>query len=245
MISLDLIVKSFTSGLNNRKTAIHNLSFTVTEKMVLGFLGPNGAGKSTTIKMIMDFIRPDKGEIRIFGQSHRQPEVRKKIGFLPEHPYYYDNLSARELLSFLGKTACMPHRLIRNRSDELLERLQLTDAADKLLRSYSKGMQQRAGFAAALLHDPDLLILDEPLSGLDPIGRHMIINLLMELKQAGKTIFFSSHILNDIERLCDSIAVLNHGKLLFYDSLSVCTRGGTATLEEAFVSMIKNDNQCL
>jgi len=241
MLSLDLVTKSFPSGLTRRKVAVHTLSFTVPEKTVFGFLGPNGAGKSTTIKMVMDFIRPDTGKIHICGQSHREPLARKRLGFLPEHPYYYDNLTARELLNFLGKAADMPTSLIRSRGDALLERLQLADAADKLLRTYSKGMQQRAGFAAALLHDPDLLILDEPLSGLDPIGRHMIINLLMELKQAGKTIFFSSHILNDIERLCDSVAILNHGRLLFCDSLATCT-GGTSTLEEAFVTMITNDD---
>lgn len=241
MLSIDSLNKSFPTGLKIRKPAVHELSFTVPEKTVLGFLGPNGAGKSTTIKMIMDFIRPDSGDIHIFGQNHRAPVARKRVGFLPEHPYYYDNLSARELLSFLGKAAGMSSGLIRSRGDALLERLQLAGAADTLLRAYSKGMQQRAGFAAALLHDPDLLILDEPLSGLDPIGRHMIITLLMELKQAGKTIFFSSHILNDIERLCDSVAILNRGKLLFCDSLSACT-GGTSSLEEAFVTMITNDN---
>lgn len=241
MLSIDSLTKSFATGIKTRTTAVHGLSFTVPEKTVLGFLGPNGAGKSTTIKMIMDFIRPDSGDIRIFGQNHREPMARKRVGFLPEHPYYYDNLSARELLGFLGKAAGMSASLIRSRGDALLDRLQLTSAADTLLRAYSKGMQQRAGFAAALLHDPDLLILDEPLSGLDPIGRHMIITLLMELKQAGKTIFFSSHILNDIERLCDSVAILNSGKLLFCDSLPACT-GGTSSLEEAFVTMITNDN---
>ncbi|MFZ5776521.1 MAG: ABC transporter ATP-binding protein [Thermodesulfobacteriota bacterium] len=242
MLSLQAISKTFASGLSSRKAAIHDLSFTVPEKTVLGFLGPNGAGKSTTIKMVMDFIRPDKGDIRIFGQSHRESVSRKRVGFLPEHPYYYDNLTARELLDFLGKAAGIPASLIRSRGDALLDRLQLVDAADKLLRSYSKGMQQRAGFAAALLHDPDLLILDEPLSGLDPIGRHMIITLLMELKQQGKTIFFSSHILNDIERLCDSVAILNQGRLLFHDSLAVCTGNGATTLESAFVSMITQDD---
>lgn len=241
MLTLESITKSFTIGLKNRKNVLRDLSFTVPEKTVFGFLGPNGAGKSTTIKMIMDFIRPDFGQIHIFGQSQHKPSARKRVGFLPEHPYYYDNLSARELLAFLGKAAGMPSSLIRTRGNELLDRLRLTDAADKLLRTYSKGMQQRAGFAAALLHNPDLLILDEPLSGLDPIGRHMIISLLMELKQAGKTIFFSSHILNDIERLCDSVAILNRGRLIFCDSLANCT-GGTSSLEEAFVAMITKDN---
>lgn len=244
MLSLDSVNKSFLAGINKRITTIHNLSFSVPEKTVLGFLGPNGAGKSTTIKMVMDFIRPDSGSIKILGQSHKKPTARKRVGFLPEHPYYYDNLSARELLDFLGKVAGMSPRAIRDRGGDLLERLQLTEAADKLLRTYSKGMQQRAGFAAALLHDPDLLILDEPLSGLDPIGRHMIITLLEELKRAGKTIFFSSHILNDIERLCDTVAILNNGRLLFCDSLIACTNGGVATLEEAFVSIINNDNRC-
>ncbi len=242
MLSLEAVSKLFKSAPLKKKIAVSDLSLHVPAKTVLGFLGPNGAGKSTTIKMVMDFIRPDSGVITLLGQTNRHTLSRKKVGFLPEHPYFYDHLTAWELLLFLGKTAGMDTRHIRERGGMLLERLLLSDAANKRLRTYSKGMQQRAGFAAALLHDPDLLILDEPLSGLDPMGRHMIITLLMELKQEGKTIFFSSHILNDIERLCDSVAILNQGRLLFHDSLAACTGNGATTLENAFVSMITKDN---
>ncbi len=240
MLSLNKVSKTFHTGLLSRKEIIRDVNFSVEAQSVVGFLGPNGAGKSTIIKMIMDFIRPSSGEITINGCSNRESATRAHIGFLPEHPYFYDNLSARELLSFLGKTAGMPTKRIRQRSDQLLERLNLTEAANKLLRTYSKGMLQRAGFAAALIHDPDFLILDEPLSGLDPIGRHVIINLLLEQKAAQKTIFFSSHILNDIERLCDKTAILNQGRLLFNGDLESCI-GTQGSLEKAFVAIINQD----
>jgi ABC-2 type transport system ATP-binding protein len=242
MLVLKSISKAFTVA-QKKKAIIDQLNLTVPSGTVLGVLGPNGAGKSTTIKMIMDFIRPDSGEVLICGKSHRDPQSRKKVGFLPEHPYYYDNLTSWELLTFIGKTSGMSRDTIRQRGNILLEKLQLIHAANDLLRTYSKGMQQRVGFAACLLHEPDLLILDEPLSGLDPIGRHLIISLLEELKNEQKTIFFSSHILNDIERICDSVAILNHGRLLFCDKLSQCTQNGTITLEDFFISMIQSDTK--
>jgi ABC-2 type transport system ATP-binding protein len=214
MIQFENISKSFKEGLKGKAVqALQNLSLTIQAGEVFGFLGPNGAGKSTTIKILLNLIFPDSGQARILGHSVHDKDVRKTIGFLPENPYFYDYLTAEELLWFGGRASGLDRQQIKRSTDELLERVDLIQARKRPLRTYSKGMVQRAGLALALVHDPQVVILDEPMSGLDPVGRKMVGDLLLDLKQRGKTVFFSSHILNDVERFCDRAAIVVEGRL--------------------------------
>ena len=214
IIEMDSLGKIYKTEFSRKKVyALTDLSLDVNEGEVFGFLGPNGAGKSTTIKMLIDLIRPTSGQLKIAGKEASDMKVKRLIGYLPENPYFYDHLSAKELLKFGGRSCNMDSALIKSRSDSLLEQLELTEAMKRPLRSYSKGMVQRAGLALALIHDPQILILDEPMSGLDPTGRRKVFDLILRLKDDGKTIFFSSHILHDIERLCDRAAILVNGRL--------------------------------
>jgi len=215
LIEMDSLTKMFKKEFSRKKViALNALTLQVKEGEVFGFLGPNGAGKSTTIKLLLNLIRPTCGHLSIDGKSAADKNVRRMIGYLPENPYFYDHLSARELLWFGGKSCNLNDATIKQRSNKLLEELDLGDAMNRPLRSYSKGMVQRAGLALALIHDPKILILDEPMSGLDPMGRKKVFDLILELKKAGKTVFFSSHILHDIERLCDRAAILINGSLV-------------------------------
>ncbi len=214
IIEMDSLSKVYKTEFSRKKVyALTDLSLGVNEGEVFGFLGPNGAGKSTTIKMLIYLIRPTSGQLKIAGKEASDMKVKRLIGYLPENPYFYDHLSAKELLKFGGRSCNMDSASIKSRSDSLLEQLELTEAMKRPLRSYSKGMVQRAGLALALIHDPQILILDEPMSGLDPTGRRKVFDLILKLKKEGKTIFFSSHILHDIERLCDRAAILVNGKL--------------------------------
>ena len=206
--------KTFRTPFRRRKVeAVKSVSFTVAEGDVFGFLGPNGAGKTTTIKALAGLIRPSAGAVRVLGGSPFDIAVKARVGFLPEQPYFYDYLKASELLDVFGRIFGIPAVERRRRIAELLELVGLSHAADRTLRKYSKGMQQRVGIAQALLNDPALVILDEPMSGLDPIGRKEVADIIVSLKSRGKTVFFSSHILTDIERLCDRVAILDHGVL--------------------------------
>lgn len=180
---------------------------------IYGFLGPNGAGKTTTIKCILRIIFPDSGEIRIFDMPHDTAQARRKVGFLPEQPYFYDYLTARELLLFTGKLFSLPKKQIKEKTEELLKLVGLAGKEDLKLRKYSKGMIQRVGLAQSLIGDPDLLILDEPFSGLDPIGRKELRDIILSLKEAGKTIFFSSHILQDMEMIVDKVGIIMDGRI--------------------------------
>ncbi|SHI69258.1 ABC-2 type transport system ATP-binding protein [Malonomonas rubra DSM 5091] len=209
------VAKTYNPGLFKKNVrAVNGLSFKVNGGEVFGLIGPNGAGKSTTIRMVMGLVRPDVGRILFRGKELSGTSFRREIGYLPENPYLYDHLTLEELLFFAGRTSGMEKKEIRLRAEELVERLCLTDVHARPLRTFSKGMLQRAGICFALLHDPSTLILDEPMSGLDPVGRKMVFDLVMELKRQGKTIFFCSHILNDVERLCDRIGLLNKGCLV-------------------------------
>ena len=201
------------------------------------FLGPNGAGKSTTIKLLLNLIRPTSGSLSIMGRNSSEKSVRKLIGYLPENPFFYDHLSAKELLWFGGKSCGMDNRTIKERTLSLLEELELVHAMKRPLRSYSKGMVQRAGLALALIHDPKILILDEPMSGLDPMGRKKVFDLILNLKNNGKTVFFSSHILHDIERLCDRAAILINGNLQKLVNVKTDLPGGK-TLENLFMEEV-------
>ena len=237
IISLD---KGFGSG-RTRKQVLRDLSLTIAQGEVFGFLGPNGAGKSTTIKLLLHFLKPDSGSLRILGKTVGQEEFRHRIGYLSEVPVFYDHLTARETLLLSGRLSGMARQAIDQRIPILLERMTLTEAADRRVGGFSKGMKQRLGMANALVHDPEVLIFDEPMSGLDPIGRHQIKSLIAELKQQGKTIFFSSHILSDIEALCDRIGVIHQGVLLYSGGLGDFLGPGIS-LEERFVSVIEEAN---
>lgn len=215
MIVLNSISKTYRPGLFKKKVqAVSDLSLEIDQNEVFGLIGPNGAGKSTTIRMLLGLIRPDSGSICYQDCTLNLSSLRKEIGYLPENPYLYDHLTLIELLTFCGQTSGLDHVEIKRRGQVLMGKLNLLDAQKRPLRTFSKGMLQRAGICLALLHDPSIVILDEPMSGLDPIGRKMVFDLVMELKEQGKTIFFCSHILNDVERLCDRIGLLNQGRLI-------------------------------
>jgi ABC-2 type transport system ATP-binding protein len=195
------------------KRALHPLHLSVEEGEVFGFLGPNGAGKTTTLKMLMGLVFPTSGSARLLGRDWTDPEVKAQIGFLPEQPYFYDYLTAHELLNYYGQLSGVPGKDRKRRIDEVLQRVGLTDVKGVQLRKFSKGMLQRAGIAQAILHDPKLVFFDEPMSGLDPMGRREVRDLMEQLKHEGKTVFFSTHILSDAEALCDRVAIIHQGKL--------------------------------
>ena len=234
------LTKYFFSG-RAKKIILSDISINVQQGEVYGFLGPNGAGKSTTIKLLLHFLKPDSGELFIFDHRIGLDEFRHCIGYLSEFPFFYDHLTARETLLLSGRLSGISKKILLARIPTLLERMSLTDAIDHKTGSFSKGMKQRLGIANALVHNPEILILDEPMSGLDPVGRHQIKNLIIELKQEGKTIFFSSHILSDIELLCDRIGIINKGTLLYSGVLKNFT-GSEGNLEKRFINIIKEDN---
>jgi ABC-2 type transport system ATP-binding protein len=195
------------------KQALCPLHLTVEEGEIFGFLGPNGAGKTTTLKMLMGLVFPTSGSARILGHDWTDPAIKAQIGFLPEQPYFYDHLTAHELLNYYGQLSGMPANGRTGRIENTLQRVGLHDIKGLQLRKFSKGMLQRVGIAQAILHDPKLVFLDEPMSGLDPLGRREVRDLIEQLKQEGKTVFFSTHILSDAEALCDRVAILHQGEL--------------------------------
>jgi len=207
--------KDFRSGLLRRRLrGIDGVSLTVRRGEIFALLGHNGAGKTTTINCILDLCHADKGEVAIFGVDHRDPRSRLKVGYLPERPYFFDHLTGVELLRFYGKLLDLGGPALERRITEVLGKVGMADRAGMRLRKMSKGMLQRLGLAQAILGDADLLILDEPMSGLDPIGRREVRELLLELKTAGKTILLSSHIVPDVEQLADTVGVLSRGRLV-------------------------------
>lgn len=238
MITINNISKEFKEGITGKRVkALEGLNLEIERGEVFGFLGPNGAGKSTTIKILLNLIFSDTGTAEISGKDVRKPEARKIVGYLPENPYFYDYLTADELLWFGGKATGMGSKNIRDRADLLVDKVGLQNARNRPLRTYSKGMFQRAGLALALIHDPDVVILDEPMSGLDPIGRKMVGDLLLELKGQGKTVFFSSHILNDIERFSDRAGIIIGGRLRLVDTLRNLLSDGK-NLEAVFMNEV-------
>ena len=199
--------------IGQRIEAVRDLSLTVDPGEIVGFLGPNGAGKTTTLKMLMGLIHPTSGKGTMLGAPLGNRRARYKVGFLPEHPYFYEYLKPLEFLDFYARLFSMTARERERRSNELLDRVGLRYAKDRPLRKFSKGMVQRMGVAQALLNDPDLVVLDEPMSGLDPMGRKDVRDIIFELRERGKTVFFSSHILQDVEMVCDRVAILVKGRL--------------------------------
>jgi ABC-2 type transport system ATP-binding protein len=212
--------KTFRVGFFGKKVeAVRGVSFSVQKGQLLGYLGPNGSGKTTSIKCILGLIQPTSGTIELFGGRHDDPMRRARIGYMPEHPYFYDYLKPTEVLDYVGRLYGIPADVRTKRSVALLERLGLGNAMDRPLRGFSKGMLQRVGLAQSLVSDPDLLVYDEPLSGLDPFGRKQVRDLLFELRAEGKTIFVTSHVLSDIEHICDSVVILRNGKAIAQGSL--------------------------
>lgn len=200
-------------GISQRVEAVRGISLSVDRGEIFGFLGPNGAGKTTTIKVLMGLIHPTSGSGTILGRPLGDAQARARLGFLPEHPYFYEYLKPLEFLDFYARLFNLTYRERKRRGEALLDRLGLTYAKDRPLRKFSKGMIQRIGVAQALINDPDLVVLDEPMSGLDPMGRKDVRDLIFELKEQGKTVFFSSHILADVEALCDRVAIMARGRV--------------------------------
>lgn len=219
-MSSDLIVatsleKRFRLGLLRKDVhAVQGISFSVPAGDIFGFLGPNGAGKTTTIKMLTGLIRPTAGTATLLGEAVPSARARQKIGFLPENPYIYPYLTPQEFVEMCGRLSGLRGSALRDRSRQVLERTGVSYAADRPARRLSKGMLQRTGLAAALVADPELLILDEPMSGLDPVGRKEVKDLIVEERRAGRTIFFSTHILGDVETLCDRVVILRRGRVV-------------------------------
>ncbi len=206
--------KTYRTPLRRKKVeALRGVTFSVTRGQIFGFVGPNGAGKTTTIRALMGLLRPSGGAATILGHPIPSRAARARLGFLPESPYFYDYLTVGELLDLAGRLFGLPHAVRRKRADELIERVGLGRARGQALKKYSKGMLQRAGLAQALMNDPELVVLDEPMSGLDPIGRKEVRDLIIELREQGKTVFFSSHILTDIEAIADHVAIIARGQL--------------------------------
>jgi ABC-2 type transport system ATP-binding protein len=218
--------------------AVDNLTLSLGAGEIMGFLGANGAGKTTTIKMLLGLIRPSSGTVSVLGGDPSDAKVRAKIGYMPEIAYYYPYLNARELLAFYGGLCGMDGKTIRARTDELLETVGLADAAKRPLKTYSKGMLQRAGIAQALLHDPDLLVLDEPFTGLDPLARIHFRELMHRLREQGKSIFFSSHELGETELLCDKVAILKAGRAVYQGPVRQLAGDGEKNLERLFLEVI-------
>jgi ABC-2 type transport system ATP-binding protein len=214
VVRVEGVVKDFRPGFGlRRRRVLHGISFGVHEGEIFGFVGPNGAGKTTTLKVLMGLIRPSAGRASVLGHDVSETEFRRHVGFLPENPYFYDYLTGREILHFYARLCGVPRPLREGRVDALLSWVGLARAADEKLRTYSKGMQQRAGIAQALVHDPSVVFLDEPMSGLDPIGRAEIRDLILRLRGEGKTVFMNTHILSDVEMLCDRVAIIAGGRI--------------------------------
>ncbi|WP_277058813.1 ABC transporter ATP-binding protein [Trichlorobacter lovleyi] len=228
MYALDMqdLSKSFKGKKRQTVEALKGLTLSIEQGEVFGFLGPNGAGKSTTIKCLMGLIRPTSGTASIMGEAIGTEASRRNVGYLPENPAFYDYLTAEEYLQFVGKTFKMPDALLTRRSAEVLKQLELWEARKRPIRGYSKGMVQRVGLAQVLIHDPDVYILDEPMSGLDPIGRALVKEIIVDLKKRGKSVFFSTHITDDVEKVCDRVGILLHGELKLVDRVdAIMSRG--------------------
>jgi ABC-2 type transport system ATP-binding protein len=221
-MSLDVrqLCKTFRDPLTLKKRQVlFNVEFSVPEKSITGFLGGNGTGKTTSMKCILGLLNYQQGEVSFFNNQY--PDFRKYVGYMPERPYFYEYLTGLEFLVFYGELSLsIPRKQIKEKAEQLLERVGMSHAGSKLLRSYSKGMLQRVGLAQAIIHEPKFLILDEPMSGLDPDGRHQIAELIRDLGTKGTTIFFSSHLLDDIEKLCSRLVIINTGKIVYQGNMS-------------------------
>ncbi|MGA9777289.1 MAG: ABC transporter ATP-binding protein [Verrucomicrobiia bacterium] len=235
----NLCVEYRTRGLKQEtKPALKELNLSVHAGEVFGFLGPNGAGKTTTINVLLGFIPPTRGTAYLFGIDVRQPIARQRIGYLPEMTYYYKFLTGEELLRFYARIFGLSSLEVDRRIDHLLKLVELEPARKRLIKTYSKGMQQRVGIAQALINNPDLLVLDEPTSGLDPLGRMKVREIIQRLKNEGKTVFFSSHELGEVETICDRVAIINNGELKVVGGVDEVIGPNHTNLEKAFLDII-------
>lgn len=225
-IEITGLCKQFSGKRMTKVDALKGLDLTIEAGEVFGFLGPNGAGKSTTIKLVMGLLRPTSGTATLMGMDASLAESRRHVGYLPENPAFYDYLSAEEYIAFVGSQFKMGTALLAQRSEEVLRRLDLWEARKRPMRGYSKGMVQRVGVAQALVHDPEVYILDEPMSGLDPIGRALVKDIILDLKKRGKCVFFSTHITDDVEKVCDRVGVIVKGSLVALDRVENILRSG-------------------
>jgi ABC-2 type transport system ATP-binding protein len=224
---------------HEKKTALKGLSLSVRSGEVFGFLGPNGAGKTTTMNVLLGFVNPTAGDAWLFGVNVRQPIARQRIGYLPEQTYYYKFLTAEEILRFYARIFRIPRAEVEGRIDAVLKLVELDHARKRQIKTYSKGMQQRVGLAQALINNPDLLVLDEPTSGLDPVGRMKVREIIQRLKGEGKTVFFSSHELGEVETVCDRVAILNQGELVAEGEVNKLLQAYQQTsLEQVFLKII-------
>jgi ABC-2 type transport system ATP-binding protein len=232
------LVKDFRPGLGLRKKRVlHGIDFEVRRGELFGFIGPNGAGKTTTLKILMGLIRATEGEAQILGHDVRETAFRQHIGFAPESPYFYDFLTGAEILEFYARLCAVPRARRRERVREVLDRVGLASAADARLRTYSKGMLQRIAIAQAIVHDPAVVFLDEPMSGLDPVGRKEIRDLVVRLSAEGKTIFMNTHILSDVETICDRVAIIVQGRIAYQGELEGALPTGERVLDVTFSSL--------
>lgn len=225
-----------------KKQVLHDVNFEVKKWEIYGFLWPNGAGKTTTMKSILGLIVPESGSIEVFGEPELSLGVKSRIWFMPENTYLYKHLTGREFLKFNGSFFGLEWELLDTKVTELLERVWLSEAGDKYLKSYSKWMLQRVWLAQSIINEPDLLFLDEPMSGLDPIGRKMVKDLLISLRDEGTTIFFNTHILADVESICDRISIINHGYIIVeWQSVKKLKW----SLEDFFIEKVEEHNTSL
>jgi ABC-2 type transport system ATP-binding protein len=240
VIKIDKLVVEYPSrGLGQPPTlAVRGLSLEVYQGEVFGFLGPNGAGKTSTMQVLLGFQPPTSGAAFIYGVDVREPIARQRIGYLPELTYYYKFLTAEELLRFYGKIFKIPQADLERRIDTVLKLVELEAVRKRLIKTYSKGMQQRIGLAQALINNPDLLILDEPTSGLDPLGRMKVRQIIQRLKSEGKTVLFSSHELGEVETICDRVAIVQKGELKITGRVDDLVKGHQMDLERIFLKII-------
>ena len=220
------------------RVAVDGLTLSVRTGEVFGFLGPNGAGKTTTMNVLLGFVNSTSGTARLFGVDVREPIARQRIGYLPELTYYYKFLTAEELLRFYARVFGIPKGETETRIDALLKLVELESSRKRPIKGYSKGMQQRVGLAQALINNPELLILDEPTSGLDPVGRMKVREIIQRLKNEGKTVFFSSHELGEVETVCDRVAILHEGKLRVEGRVNDLIEKYQCNLEQVFLQVI-------
>jgi ABC-2 type transport system ATP-binding protein len=233
------LTKIYPLARNREVVALKDVNLEIQEGEVFGILGPNGSGKTTCLKLLLGILFPTSGEASILGKRPLDTSMRREVGFLPENPYYYEYLNGQELLTFYGQLSEVPLKILAERTESLLKLVDLWDARKLRLRHYSKGMLERIGLASSLINDPKVLILDEPTTGLDPIGCKDTRSLLLKLKEEGKTILLSSHFLSEVERVCDRIAIFHRGYLLTTGTLSGLIQQYSAeNLEDLFVKSI-------